>query len=146
MNEAQSGAAETNTESSAAEVNTTQTSKPPMRKSGKAGKPKKKPRQCDVVEQSNEQMNQLQDYMQSISVTLEARTEEREEDRECFCQMLGVMSLTMMGMTQMLVQGVGSGYHPPTQAYRPHSVQPKRLLQLLDTGACFMSIMMALIC
>ena len=69
------------------------------------------------MEQSNEQMKQIQDYMQSNSVTLEARSKEREEDREFFRQMLGMMSQTMMGMTQMLVQGAGSGYHPPTQAY-----------------------------
>ena len=125
VNEVESGAAETNTESSAAEVNTTQTSKPPKRKSGKDGRPKKKPRLCDVVEQSNEQMKQMQDYMQSNSVTLEERSKEREEDREFFRQMLGMMSQTMMGMTQMLVQGAGSGgYHPPTQAYSPQSVQP----------------------
>jgi len=126
VNEVESGAAETNTESSAAEVNTsqTQTSKPPKRKSGKDGKPKKKPRLCDVVEQSNEQMKQMQDYMQSNSVTLEERSKEREEDREFFRQMLGMMSQTMMGMTQMLVQGAGSGYHPPTQAYSPQSFQP----------------------
>ena len=67
VNEGESGAAETNTESSAAE--TTQTSNPPKRKSGKDGKPKKKPRLCDVVEQSNEQMKQMQGYMQSNSVT-----------------------------------------------------------------------------
>ena len=54
VNEVESGAAELNTESSAAEVNTTQTSKPPKRKSGKDGKPKKKPRLCDVVQQSND--------------------------------------------------------------------------------------------
>ena len=124
VNEVESGAAETNTESSAAEVNTTQTSKPPKRKSGKACKPKKKPWLCDVVEQSNEQRKQMQDYMQSNSVTLAARSKEREEDREFFRQMLGMMSQTMMGMTQMLVQGAGSGYHPPTQAYSPQSVQP----------------------
>lgn len=124
VNEVESGAAEPNTESSAAQVNTTQTSKPPKRKSGKDGKPKKKPRLCDVVEQSNEQMKQMQDYMQSNSVTLEERSKEREEDREFFRQMLGMMSQTMMGMTQMLVQGAGSGYHPPTQAYSPQSVQP----------------------
>ena len=124
VNEVESGAAETNTESSVAEVNTTQTSKPPKRKSGKDGKPKKKPRLCDV-EQSNEQMKQMQDYMQSNSVTLKDRSKEREEDREFFRQMLGMMSQTMMGMTQMLVQGAGSGgYHPLTQAYSPQSVQP----------------------
>ena len=125
VNEVESGAAETNTKSSAAEVNTTQTSKPPKRKSGKDGKPKKKPRLCDVVEQCNEQMKQMQDYMQSNSVSLEERSKEREEDREFFRQMLGMMSQTIMGMTQMLVQGAASGgYHPPTQAYSPQSVQP----------------------
>ena len=103
--------------SSAAEVNTTQTSKPPKRKSGKAGKPKKKPCLCDVVEQSNEQMKQTLDYMQSNSVTLEACSTQREEDQDFFCQMLGMMS-------QMLVQGASSGNHPPTQAYSPQSVQP----------------------
>ena len=92
VNEVESVAAETNTESSAAEVNTTQTSKPPKRKSGKACKPKKKPRLCDVGEQSNEQMKQMPDYMQSNSVTLEARSKEREEHREFFRQMLGMMS------------------------------------------------------
>ena len=81
LNEAESGATETNKESSAAEANTTQTSKPPKKKSGKAGKPKKKPRLCDVVEQSNEQMKQMQDYIQSSSITSEARSKEREEDR-----------------------------------------------------------------
>ncbi|KAK2549831.1 hypothetical protein P5673_029653 [Acropora cervicornis] len=99
VNEVESGAAEPNTESSAAQVNTTQTSKPPKRKSGKDGKPKKKPRLCDVVEQSNEQMKQMQDYMQSNSVTLEERSKEREKDREFFRQMLGMMSQTMMRMT-----------------------------------------------
>jgi len=66
------------------------------------------------VEQSNEQMKQMQDYMQSNSVTLEECSKEREEDREFFRQMLSMMSQTMMGMTQMLVQRAGSGYHPPT--------------------------------
>ena len=41
--------------------------------------------------------------------------------------MLVTMSQTMMGMTQMLVQGAGSGYHPPTQAFSPQSVQPNCL-------------------
>lgn len=122
MNEVESGAAEANTESSAAEVNTTQRSKSPKRKSAKTGKPKKKPRLCDVVEQSNEQMKELKDYMQSNSVTLEACSKERE-DRVFFRQMMGMMSQTMMGMAQMLVQGGGPGY-PPTQAYSPQSVQP----------------------
>jgi len=76
------------------------------------------------VEQSNEQMKQTQDYIQSNSVTLEERSKERE-DREFFRQMLGMMSQTMMGITQMLVQGAGSGYLPPTQVYSPQSVQPK---------------------
>ena len=71
------------------------------------------------MEQSNEQMKQMQDYMQSNSVTLEARSKEREEDREFFRQMLGMMSQTMVGMTQMLMQGAGPAYHPPTQAYTP---------------------------
>ena len=66
------------------------------------------------MEQSNEQMKQMQDYMQSNSVTLEERSKEREGDRDFFRQMLGMMSQTMMGMTQMLVQGAGSGYHPST--------------------------------
>lgn len=124
VNEAESGATETNTESSAAEANTTQTSKPQKKKSGrKAGKPKKKPRLCDVVEQSNEQMKQMQDYMQSSSITSETRSKEREEDQEFFRQMLGMMSQTMMGMTQMLVQGAGPGYHPPNQVYTPQGVQ-----------------------
>ena len=124
LNEAESGATETNKESSAAEANTTQTSKPPKKKSGKAGKPKKKPRLCDVLEQSNEQMKQMQDYIQSSSITSEARSKEREEDREFFRQMLGMMSQTMMGMTQMLVQGAGPGYHSPNQVYTSQSVQP----------------------
>ena len=123
VNEVESGAAEANTESSVAEVNTTQRSKSPKRKSAKTGKPKKKPRLCDVVEQSNEQMKELKDYMQSNSVTLEARFKEREEDRVFFRQMMGMMSQPMMGMAQMLVQGGGPGY-PPTQAYSPQSVQP----------------------
>ena len=84
----------------------------------------KKHRLSDVVEQSNEQMKQMQDYVQSNSVTLKERSKEREEDREFFRQMLGMMSQTMMGMTQMLVQGAGSGYHPPIQGYSPQSVQP----------------------
>lgn len=84
MNEVESGAAEANTESSVAEVNTTQRSKSPKRKSAKTGKPKKKPRLCDVVEQSNEQMKELKDYMQSNSVTVEARSKEREEDQVFF--------------------------------------------------------------
>ena len=110
-------------ESGAAEANTTQTSKPPKKKSGKAGKPKKKPRLCDVVEQSNEQMKQMQDYIQSSSITSEARSKERE-DREFFRQMLAMMSQTMMGMTKMLVQGAGPGYHSPNQVYTSQSVQP----------------------
>ena len=93
------------------------------KESAKTGKPKKKPRLCDVVEQSNEQMKELKDYMQSNSVTVEARSREREEDRVFFRQMMGMMSQTMMGMAQMLVQGGGPGY-PPTQAYSPRSVQP----------------------
>lgn len=76
------------------------------------------------MEQSNEQMKQMQDYMQSNLVTLEERSKEREEDWEFFQQMLGMMSQTMMGIIQMLVQGAGSGYHPRTQAYSPQSVQP----------------------
>lgn len=123
-NEAESSAAETNAEPSAAEANATQTSKPPKKKSGRSGGPKKKPRLCDVVEQSNEQMKQMQEYMQGSSLTLEARSKEREEDREFFRQMLGMMSQTMMGMTQMLMQGAGPGYHAPNQAYAPQSVQP----------------------
>jgi len=95
-------------------VNTTQRSKSPKRKSAKNGRPKEKPRLCDVVEQSNEQIKELKDYMLSNSVTSEA---------VFFCQMMGMMSQTMMGMAQMLVQGGGPGY-PPTQAYSPQSVQP----------------------
>ena len=37
--------------------------------------------------------------------------------------MLGMMSQTMVGMTQMLVQGAGPAYNQPTQAYTPQSVQ-----------------------
>lgn len=125
VNEAESDATESNKDSPAAEANTTQKSKPPAKKkSGRAGGPKKKPRLCDVVEQSNEQMKQMQDYMQNSSFTSEARFKERAEDREFFREMLGMMSQTMMGMTQMLVQGAGPGYPPPNQAYTPQSVQP----------------------
>lgn len=38
--------------------------------------------------------------------------------------MFGMMSQTLMGMTQMLLQGAGPGYHPPNQVYAPQSVQP----------------------
>lgn len=119
-------ASEPNTRTSTAEANSqaTHPSKTPKRKSGRACKPKKKPRLCDVVEQSNEQMRQIQDYMQNNSTTPEARSKEREEDREFFRHMFGMMSQTMMGMTQMLLQGAGPGYHPPNQVYAPQGVQP----------------------
>ena len=99
-------------------TNATQTSKP-KRKSGKSGGPRKKPRLCDVIEQSNEQIKQLQETMQSNSITSETRSKEREEDREFFRQMMGMMSQTMMGVTQMFLQGAASGYHSPNQAYTP---------------------------
>ena len=70
----------------------------------------KKPRLCDVIEQSNEQIKQLQETMQSNSITSETRSKEREEDREFFRQMMGMMSQTMMGMTQMFMQGAASGF------------------------------------
>lgn len=73
------------------------------------------------MEQSNEQMKELKDYMKSNSVTAEARSKEREEDRVFFRQMMGMMSQTVMGMAQMLLQGGGPG-NPPTQAYSPQSV------------------------
>lgn len=119
-------ASEPNTRTSTAEANSqaTHPSKTPKRKSGRACKPKKKPRLCDVVEQSKEQMRQMQDYMQNNSTTPKARSKEREEDREFFRHMFGMMSQTMMGMTQMLLQGAGPGYHPPNQVYAPQSVQP----------------------
>lgn len=119
-------ASEPNTRTSTAEANSqaTHPSKTPKRKSGRACKPKKKPRLCDVVEQSNEQMRQMQDYMQNNSTTPKARSKEREEDREFFRHMFGMMSQTMMGMTQMLLQGAGPGYHPPNQVYAPQGVQP----------------------
>ena len=130
-------AAEPNTGTSTAEANSqaTHPSKTAKRKSGRAGKPKKKPRLCDVVEQSNEQIRQMQDYMQSSSITPEARSKEREDDREFFRQMFGMMSQTMMGMTQMLLQGAGPGYHPPDQVYTPQSVQSN--YSFLPSGMCF---------
>ena len=65
--EAQSvnGADSSATESNAAEsgaANATQTSKP-KRKSGRSGGPRKTPRLCDVIKQSNEQIKQLQETM-----------------------------------------------------------------------------------
>ena len=91
----------------------------PKRKSGKSGGPRKKPRLCDVIEQSNEQIKQLQETMQSNSITSETRSKEREEDREFFRQMMGMVSQTMLGVTQMFMQGAASGYHSPNQAYTP---------------------------
>ena len=56
--------------------------------------------------------------MQSNSITSETRSKEREEDQEFFRQMMGMMSQTMMRVTQMLLQRAPSGYHSPNQAYR----------------------------
>ena len=121
--EAQSvnGADSSATESNAAEsgaANATQTSKP-KRKSGRSGGPRKTPRLCDVIKQSNEQIKQLQETMQSNSITSETRSKEREEDQEFFRQMMRMMSQTMMRVTQMLLQRAPSGYHSPNQAYTP---------------------------
>ena len=79
-------ASEPNTRTSTAEANSqaTHPSKTPKRKSGRACKPKKKPRLCDVVEQSNEQMRQMQDYMQNNSTTPEARYKEKRRRPRIF--------------------------------------------------------------
>ena len=66
---------------------------------------KKKPRLCDVIEQSNEQIKQMQEIMQSNSITSDTLSRKREEDQEFFWQMMFTMSQTMMWVTQMLMQG-----------------------------------------
>lgn len=44
----------------------------------------KKPRLCDVTEQSNEQIKQIQEIMQSNSITSDTLSKKREEDQEFF--------------------------------------------------------------
>lgn len=79
----------------------------------------KKPHLCDVIEQSNQQIKQMQEIIQSNSITSDPLSKKREEDREFVRQMMLTMSQTMMRVTQMLMQGAASGYHPPNHAYTP---------------------------
>ena len=79
----------------------------------------KKPHLCDVIEQSTQQIKQMQEIIQSNSITSDTLSKKREEDREFFRQMMLTMSQTMMRVTQMLMQGAASGYHPPNHAYTP---------------------------
>ena len=44
----------------------------------------KKPRLCDVIEQSNEKIKQIQEIMQSNSITSDTLSKKREEDQEFF--------------------------------------------------------------
>ena len=61
----------------------------------------------------------MQEIIQSNSITSDTLSKKREEDREFFRQMMLTMSQTMMRVTQMLMQGAASGYHPPNHAYTP---------------------------
>ena len=78
-----------------------------------------KPHLCDVIEQSTQQIKQIQEIIQCNSITSDTLSKKREEDREFFRQMMLTMSQTMMRVTQMLMQGAASGYHPPNVAYTP---------------------------
>ena len=91
---------------------------------------RKKKRLCDVVEQSNLHMQSLNESLASGSISKETRAREREEDREFFRSIMGMMSQTMMGMTQLLLQGAGPGMgHSP-------GLQPMMgMTQLLVQGA-----------
>ena len=79
----------------------------------------KKPHLCDVIERSNQQIKQMQEIIQSNSITSDPLSKKREEDREFVRQMMLTMSQTMIRVTQMLMQGAASGYHPPNHAYTP---------------------------
>ena len=79
----------------------------------------KKPHLSDVIEQSTQQIKQIQEIIQCNSITSDTLSKKREEDREFFRQMMLTMSQTMMRVTQILMQGAASGYHPPNDAYTP---------------------------
>lgn len=105
-----------NSETNEEGTNGKQKGKPEKRKQGNSVQrgPRKKKRLCDVVEQSNLHMQSLNESLASSSVSKETRAREREEDREFFRSIMGMMSQTMMGMTQLLVQGAGPGLgHSP---------------------------------